>query len=72
MARDDEFGPQHEQWGGEASVWDQGHTRSVYGNRGIGGCLIWGKGERSWDAESNCAVGHAEGVRGSGSYRPLT
>lgn len=57
-----EFAPQHEQWSGKASVWDEGHTRSVYGNRGMGGDLTQGKEERSWDAESNCAVSRAEGV----------
>lgn len=69
MTRNDELGFQHKQWSSEASVWDQGHTRSVYGNRGVGEGLTQGKEERSWDADSNC---HAEGVRGSGSYWPLT
>lgn len=37
----------------------------------MGEGLSLGKEERNWDAESNCAVSHAEGVRGSGSYCPL-
>lgn len=72
MSRGDEFGPQHEQWSGEASVWDQGHTRSTYGNRERGEGLTWAKDEGSWDAESHRAVSRAEGVRGSGGSQPLT